>query len=445
MSRELEELGLRQALQAGDLRPLEEKAALLLEHTVDHHLTAEGLLAYRRPFPYAGKPIASHSDTLAWTALWAASQALSFRVSGDLQAAAARDQALGGLHHLAMVSGTPGVLARTMVPFDASYLQDNEGPRRWHRGQGQHRGLDYTQYLWADDNAKFLVCAWALALHLSLPQLQDEQLKADLLGDLRVVIGRIAENDYYLLKADGSRERFGDFHPAARGAFEWFLRTCQAVPVDLWPFFDFAIGSNAMLAVALARVHDAHNTEEALYPELVDQGFLEFIESGVYRAFGVTHYDNDLFTALATLAILESDPPDDLRQCVREAMCSIWDRHRHHRNPIQTLVAWQAGAFEEEDQKLRLEEALYSLHVYPLDRRIYSVDQRDSTLVHGRWFRGDQADHAMPLNLLPCTSIYWKSNPSRIYRPQPAEGAAVHTGMDFHLAYWLYQAWIQAE
>ena len=85
MPRPLEAAGWAKAQASGDLIPLEEKAETLSRRVVNFHLTPEGLLAYRIPVPYVTPPVAQHSDTLAWSSLWALAQGLAVRSSTVLE------------------------------------------------------------------------------------------------------------------------------------------------------------------------------------------------------------------------------------------------------------------------------------------------------------------------------------------------------------------------
>ncbi len=433
----LEQHGRQVAEERGDWIPLEEKVAWFQKDLEAHYQTPQGILAYRVPFPYQPDPAAWHSDTLGWTSLWAAAEAMRYRCTANPDAAEQRDRALRGIDHLARISGVPGLLARTMVPQDPAWLEDTSHPRHWVLGVGSHAGVDYSNFMWKTDNAKFQVTGWTLGMHLGLTQVEDRELRADLLADLRSVSHRIVDAGYRLTEADGTPTRFGDLVASARGPFAWLLWTCIHTPIDLVPFFDFAVGPNAMIAVALARVHDRHCCEARFYPDLERQDYVELIRDGVYAPFKKTHHGNDLLTQVAAWTILETDPPEDLHRAVVSVIRSIWNRHCEDRNPFLIALAWRTGVIPPDELPQRLAEAHYTLQVFPRNRRLYSVDRTDLEGVRRQWIDRDEARHAMPWNLLPSSSFAWKSHPGRVRRATEEEGTRSHSGMDFLLAWWM--------
>jgi hypothetical protein len=437
MPREVEAAGRSRAESWGDWIPLAEKERALHELLWQHFVTPEGLLAYRVPLPYADPPRALFADTKGWSSMWAVGEVLRARALGTAEAARRRDASLIGLDHLCRVSGTPGLVARTMIPFDPVEARDCHGPRRWVRGRGSHRGVDYSQMLWRTDDAKFQIAAWILALQIGLQDVEDPELRRDLQEDLAAVGTRVATAGYHLTEQDGTPTRFGDLHPAGRGIGSWFLSVCIAFPIDLWPCFDFAIGSNAMIAVALARVCDANVRASALWPPLDAQGFGNLIRDGIYRIPGITKFENDLGSVLTAWAILETDPPAALRDDVVAALRCIWSYHEHDRTPIHTFVAVRAGIIRGAEAKARVREMLYTLAVYPMARRNVGSDARRIPGLKRWLFKPNHATHALPINWLSSTAFIGKSDPTEIHDPGP-RGMEAHSPADFVLSWWLY-------
>lgn len=433
---ELHRVARRQAQARGDLLPLETKARLLEELVWAHHWSPENVLAYRVPAPYRDPPQALASDALAWSAVFAVALAIEARVEPSAQAQEDLHRALSGLDHLARVSGTPGLLARTVVRHDPRLLHDNPTPRCWVPGRGQHRGMDYSQYLWRADISKDMIGEWLLALVLGIPLCTDRELKAFLLEDLEQVASRIAAADYFLTEANGERTRWPDL----RGdAGRWWLRCTRALPVDLWPFFDLAVGPGALLGVAVAEVHD-HLCPDApaLGPERAERGEWEAIRAGVYSILGVPHHGNDFMTLIGAWAVLETDPPPELRHAVHEALRGLERRHRHEGNPVLNLLLLREGLIEEAERSTRLAQALDTLELYPLDRRLVPVDRRDLPGVSRRWLAPTLASHVVPINLRPSSSLFWKSDPHKLVQLAGPEQA--HSGVDFLLAWRLYRS-----
>ena len=435
---EVEAYGRQVADQRGDLVPLREKADRLEQLMVDHHLTPEGVFAYRVAYPYKDGPAeADHGDAMAWGALWATAEALRYRVTGEPEAARVRDRLLQGLSHLARISGTPGVHARTLAPIAPWRLRDEpDHPRHWAIGKGQHRGVDYEKLLWKTDNSKDLIVAWALALQVCLPQVENQQLRSDLLEDLSVTMRRLADDDWVLEEPDGTTVQFGDLHPAGPGSVSWLLGLCMATPIDLIPGFDLAIGTNAAILTALARVHDTQLGEPAYWPEFRDDGFCEAVSDGVYSFLRITQHNNDSLAAHGLWAILRTDPDDELHDAVGAAVCSMWRRHRHDRSALQTLLAFEAGVIDEDERADRLRELLYTFEVYPMDLVVRTTENTELEGVEHQLFNSERATHAMPINLQFAGSNHWKSNPTRLLRVQSPEGESIYTGMDYLLGYW---------
>ncbi len=451
MPAELEARAIELAKDRGDFIELGTKAARFTQLIERHHRTPEGLYAYRVPFPYQDAPPAAVCcDALGWTALLAVAQALEMRVQPTEDALLRLEQTLRGLDHLARISGTKGLLARTMIAFDEAKLEQSCGPRCWVQGTGSHRGLDYSQYLWKNDNAKAQVQYWLFALRMGLPLVRDEALRADLLDDVRAVCQRIATADFYLTEADGRRTRFGDLNPAARGRCSWFLGLCIRSPVDLWPFCDFAVGPNAVETACLARVHDqlldgSGIPHESLYDLKMRRRAPELISEGFYRVPGWVRYDNEFLAAVGLWCLLETDPGGELEAAVLKALRSHWRLHQHDRNTLFNLIALKAGVVPEQEREKALREALFSLQIYPSDRVVHSIDRRKHELVRRPLNSSRRAAHPLPINLMASSSIVWHCDPAELVKRCCADGELANGSMDYLLAWWLYRDLVALE
>ncbi|MGE4158467.1 MAG: hypothetical protein AB7F75_05155 [Planctomycetota bacterium] len=440
MPPEVVEAGLARARAQGDLMPLEEKAREFRERIAAHHITREGLLNFRTPFPYAIEvPPSPYADTGAWTSLWVASLVYEYRVTANPDIRPLLERSLRGLSHLARVSGEPGLLARAMVPAALNPAASDD-VRVWRRGRGGHDGLNYDDYLWKTDNAKAQLVCWLLAVHLGLEELPDGPLRNDLREDLREVSYRIFKEDLNLTDAKGRPERYGDLHPAFRPPFTHFASCCWTLFSDQWPVWDLAIAPNALVSLSLARVHDSHVPGRSREAGLKDEGFDRVVAEGFYEVPGLPKYGNDNLSMLGILTLLESYPPRHLGDALEQGARRVWERHRYDRNSFFTLVALRAGAIDRHEIARRLAEALYSLQVFPRDRRIRETDARDLPGLQRRFWSRGRAQHPLPLNYLSSSSFVWKAEPSELRDYPGADGSTAHAPMDYLLAYWLYRS-----
>jgi len=120
-------------------------------------------------------------------------------------------------------------------------------------------------------------------------------------------------------------------------------------------------------------------------------------------------------------------------------MRPLWKRHQYDRNALFTWVSVMMGVVERSKVEKRVKEALYSLEVYPRERRIFEVDNSTITDISTRLFDRDQSTCALPLNFLPTSSFIWKSSPTKMRSYPGAKGKTAHVPLDYLLAYWLWR------
>lgn len=176
-----------------------------------------------------------------WTGIYAVSQAQRFEATGDPQALANMENALRGLHDLAKITGTPGVIARG---FDTPQFEPHGI-----QGAGAYSAFNYDKGSPSRDQYG----GWFYGVGMCWDHIQDPQLKADLRQDVRDICDLLMAEDLRMRAPwNGQVEVMFDLHP---GRYDTGTITPQKwAKVDDFPFnlLVQAIPYDADLADALA-------------------------------------------------------------------------------------------------------------------------------------------------------------------------------------------------
>ncbi len=138
-------------------------------------------------FDAAGAVVArSGPSRCLWTGVYAASQAMRHRQTGDPAALANMEKALRALHDIVAITGVPGVPCRG---FDLPQFQ-----RDGFDGTGPYAGLKFDKGNISRDQ----ITGWFYGLAHAWPEIRDASLRADLAADARAICENLMANDLAL-------------------------------------------------------------------------------------------------------------------------------------------------------------------------------------------------------------------------------------------------------
>ena len=392
-------------------------------------------------------------STGLWTAMYLASQALRYDVTGSPEALENAAVAVAGLHDLTEVTGRPGLYGRTYQKpgGDYAYVVEEASPSWVPSPAPGYEGWFFNEEV-SKDTMDGIVFGYGVALEL-LGHLDADEApflataRADLLEFVRTFTadglqiisheGLVTEHGRLFYSA------FDDF-PGFNAllALSWIRAAIDEGADDLIPLYDDC----------LLRLGDPPTGSADCPPiDSLDLGsYLDAIEDalGLYIGDCKTSYDNIdmVFQAAWTLLRREHRPE------VRDRLLAVLDKGiwepvdpavapAVHRSTHSLYIYMYGGLAQPEPDDAvfaaALEDALCTLHELPADRR--DVDVAPGTQEGVCLNRGDKPNAA---DVIPIAERYydnyiWRLDPYEISLPHTAVPGFVHTPEDFLLAYWL--------
>jgi len=388
------------------------------------HLSSEGLLLYNvdlrtieRDLAQGTYPLAADGPTFNGL-LAAAACAHAEAAAGEERERALADAsaALSGLELLMDVTGVPGLLARSARRAPPPAMVD---PSDWHAAEGRFAGWYWRGDVSQDQYANGLVPAVGLCRRLYRERARKLVVAA---------AEHLVAHDFELVDPDGKRTTYGDL--SWRSSFGLN---------GIGQLTGYAI-------VALAAAIDPDPRWGALRDELRDHR--RMVESARFtnvRIFGLTNYSNDLmaFDLYRVLVPLARETNDPALADLRAGFARSWERVQEDRNPYFALVfcELEPGACS----AAQLAQVRAALADFPADKRKLAPSPELAALPR-RWLPGRDLERlardVVPMHLRPASSFEWKSNPYRIR--DHADPEVEYTGLDYLVAYWLYDALCRA-
>ena len=396
------------------------KAIAFRDALQQRHISREGLVLYRvdlrtieADLERGTYPDLADGATFTGMAAAGACGRASFE-SGPARREALADasRALAGLELLMAVTGRKGLLARAArrapPPLGAP------ARRKWSPGGPGYEQFSFRGNVSMDQYANGLLPAVGLCA---------EHFPKRARALVTAVAEHLLKYEMRLTDPDGEETRFGDLSPSSGFGFNSLAK--------LTGYGVFALAASLDSDPRWARKRD----------ELRDRDKVPARSKRTnLRVFGITNHSNDLmawnlYRVLIPLARRSDDPAlaDFLR-----GMDRAWRRVRRDQNAYFTLVYCKLQPADCSDGLL--DEVRDLLAAFPTNKRktappaeLAEVPRR---LLPGRkWKR--LARDLVPIQLRPVSSFEWKSSPYRL-RGSVAPDIQ-YTGLDFLVAYWLYQ------
>ena len=394
------------------------RAALLARH-----LSPEGLLLYRVDLRSIDADLERGTypdlaDTPMFTGLLAAGacqRAGSSAGPARRQALGDAERALDGLTLLMDVTGVPGLLAR--AARRAPPPEDTRG--KWFSG-----AAGFEDWSWRGDTSMDQYAQGLIPALGECARWFPERTRALVVAAAEGLLA----NDMRLVDPDGVRTRYGNL--------SWrsgFGLNAQAQLAG-WGVFAWAaeLDTDPRWAEQRDRLRDHYRVVARARRTNV-------------RVLGITNHSNDLmaWNLYRGLVPLARRTGDRGLADLRDGMYRARLRTRRDGNIYFTLCFCRLEP--QECDAATFEQAREVLAAFPSEKRRGEPGPELRALPR-RWLPGRKLERLardpVPIALRPASSFEWKSNPYRVERP--AAPHTEYTGLDYLLAYWLYEELVAA-
>ncbi len=397
--------------------PLAEKAAAFHAALHARHVSPEGFVLYRVDLRSIERQLESgaypeNADGPTFTGLFAgAAGARAEATGGTAREIALADAtlALRGIEIQTAVTGTPGLLARTV-----RRTPPNDRARgKWFPGAGEFAGWYWRGNVSLDQYANGLVPAIGLCRRLF-----PERARALAVG----AADHLLAHDFHLTDPDGQPTRFGDL--------SWRS--------------GYGLNSIAQLTSYALFSLAAELDPDPRYREWRDRlrdryRVVARARTTNLRVLGITNHSNDLmaFNLYRVLVPVARETGDPAFADLRHGLWRSWLRVRDDGNAYLDLVFCELEPGACDPAVLARARAL--LAAFPLETRKLSkhddVAELEARVIPGRKWKV-LAREIVPIEKRPASSFEWKSSPYRLARS--AHPHTEYTGLDYLVAYWLY-------
>ena len=441
---------------AGSAPPgsLVDKAAYL-DQRVSSKLLDDGLIRTVREDGDGNVVSREHQpSTGLWTAIYLASQSFRWAVTHDTQALENARKAVEGLHHLAAVTGIPGLYGRAYQRPGFAYTNDAAGHAHWVASTAP----GYEGWWWNDDVSKDTMDGIVFGYAVALDLLEDPGIRAAIRADLLAFARHLVTNGLQIIDHTGQVTEHGRMMYGVIDDFPGFnamltmswLRTAVDAFEEM-PAADRVAWDGPdlrhFLDDCLLRLGDRRDC-----PDLdgVDLGsYLDVAESlmVLYVAGCMTSYDqiDMIFQAVYPLLRRERRP------AVRDRLLALLDRgiwepaeegiappvHRSTHSLyifLHGAMRWPGVA---PTFRPAWEDATCTLDGLPRDRRdLGATAPGIEAACTNRMGRGNAAQ-VIPLALRDYDNYLWRLDPYEIPQAREAVPDRVYSPEDFLLAYWL--------
>ncbi len=363
--------------------------------------------------------ISDNDNDGLWTAYHVAAMSLDYGATHDEAAKASAREGMHALYMLEDASGTPGLVARSVVPADIGKKKDADKPEAKRQWRPTPDGKRY----WKSDTSSDEIDGHYLAFYTYFEHIAqyDPEERALLEKHVRAVTDYIVDHNYQLIDWDGERTRWGFWNPEAlNGNPEHYLEH----------------GLNSLQMLSFLKVAD-YVTGDKKYDEhyrklIYKHGYLDnvLLSKKVFPD-EYNHSDDQLgFVAWYPILQLEKDPvlSEALHLAVR----------RHYKIVAPKRPSFYAFVFATiAPNETDLLPAIEQLKRIPTDRRQWGVinSERDDVHFAERPNRFDEPvlDRVLPVD--ERTFEKWNGDP---YEPDAdGDGRNESDGAAYLLPYWM--------
>ncbi len=422
---------------------LSAKTATLDQLVRDRHLD-DGLLRSLQ-VDDDGEVVARHhlESTGLWTAMYLASQAFRYAVTGEEEAVENARIAVAGLSDLTGVTGIPGLYGRAYARPDVAYTRDVVGASGWVESPAP----DYEGWWYRGDVSKDTMDGIMWGYVVALDLFDDHELRDQVRRLLLTFVERLVADDLQILDHTGEVTEHGRMFYSA---------------------WDDTPGFNAILTLSWLRVAASSEGDGPLLRFMDDcllrrgdrgwcpdfdwldiGSYLSAVEKYLilYQPACDTNYNNVHMVMQAIYMLLRFEQRPDLRERLLAILdVGIWrpadpaTAPPLHRS-THSLYAYLYGGLmapphDDLDFVNALEDALCTLIGLPEDRRDRDLAAGTQEAVCLNRFGRPAAADPIPLEERRYDNYLWRFDPYEIPVARPAQPGFLHSPEDYLLAYW---------
>jgi len=428
---------------ATENQPLHEKTTFLDQLVRDQHLD-DRLIRTLRLDDEGNVLSRDHQpSTGLWTAIYLASQAMRYAVTGDPDAVENARVAVKGLHDLTAVTGRPGLYGRAYQRPDFTYTHDAAGAQSWVASPA----VGYEGWWFNDDVSKDTMDGIMFGYAVALEFLDDEDIRKDIAKDVLGFVEPFVAAGLQIIDHTGEVTEHGRLFYSAIDDFPGFnallsmswVRTAMDAggDADLVHFYNDCL-------LRLGDWSDCPVLDQMDIGSYMD-AFDEFLY--MYRPDCKTSYDNIdmVFHAIYPLLRRETDP-GVRKRLLDKLRVGIWVPDDVNEPPLHqsthALYIFLYGALAQppaDDPIFRqaIQDSVCTL--YRLER-----DRFDKTTVQGQqeiacYNRlGDpNAAEIIPLEERRYDNYVWRLDPHEIPHDNEGVPGLLYSPEDYLLAYWV--------
>ena len=382
------------------------------------HLSREGLVLYNVRLTTIARELASGAypalaDGPTFNGLFAGAACARAESSTGAErerALADASAGLSGLELLMDVTGVQGLMARSARRAPPHPKTGGE----WYEGAGRFAGWWWRGDVSQDQYANGLIVAIGLCKRL-YPE-RAKRLAVD-------AASHLLAHDFQLVDPDGRTTTFGDLSWRSGLGWNSIAQLTSYAILSLAAQLDPA---DPRFLAWRDRLRDEHRVvARARFTNV--------------RLFGLTKPSNDLmaFDLYRVLLPLARETRDTAYADLRAGLWRSWLRVEPDGSPYFALVfcSLDPGGCSAKT----LADAHQVLADFPAEKRKVAPARELADLPR-RWLPGpkDLSSDVVPMRLRPASSFEWKSSPYRM--TQESQPEIEYCGLDYLVAYWLYDA-----
>lgn len=368
------------------------------------------------PYHPSSFEIPDNDNDGLWTAYHVAAMSLAYAVTGEEAHKASAREGMHALYMLQNASGTPGLVARSVMPVKEAKQKGKDQDPQW-------RLTPDGKMYWKSDTSSDEIDGHYLAFYTYWEHIakDDPEERQRCIGQVRALTDYIAENGYVLLDWDGKRTRWGFWSP-------------ELLNGHATHYLENGLNSLQILSFLKTAQHitglDAYREH---YESLMrDHRYLSnvLLEKKVFPDSN-NHSDNQLgYVAWYPILQLEKDPAirGPLHQAVRRHYkCLARDRSAFFYFVTATI----------DPDYVDIESAVTNLKRIPTDRRQWRMENSHrADVVFDP--RVDRFGKRQLLNVLPADERSFDKWNRNVYLPDEGRGGEREDdGAAYLLPYWM--------
>lgn len=298
----------------------------------------------------------SDNDGL-WTGMYLASLSFKYAVTGDENVRQLADRHFDAMATLEGVTGIPGLIARSVVPYGEKSLDPECHPYCQWQGN-KDMDLDWKSDASSDEMTGHF---YAYAIYYDLAA-QGEQ-REKLIKLVHRIASYLVDNDYYLIDWDGRPTKWGIWNP--RALYNWWnYRDAEDDPGRLVGL----VYANSLEILSFMRTayHITGDVKflDAYYDLANNWGLADMMINAAVNFLGVTNHSTDelLFLAYYPLLRYEDDPV--LRLKYLDSLHRSFEANRIENSSFFNITY---GALVKGGEDFGLDAAVTNLRDIPLD------------------------------------------------------------------------------